>query len=71
MSLISVAAKFDPFAPVPDKVFTVPAGLTVAELVRRCDPPGWFEAAGFETPTLLNRRESNMCGHHLRAKRIR
>ena len=32
---------------------------------------GWFEAAGFETPTLLNRRESNMCGHHLRAKRIR
>ena len=46
MSLISVAAKFDPFAPAPDKVFAVPAGLTVAELVRRCDPPAWFETVG-------------------------
>ncbi len=30
---------------------------------------GWFERAGFETPVLLNKRETNVCGHHLLAKR--
>ena len=31
---------------------------------------GWFERAGFEKPTLLNRREASACGHHLLAKRL-
>lgn len=46
MSLVHVAARFDPFRAAPDMAFSAPAGATLAELVDRCRPPQWFSLVG-------------------------
>ena len=46
MSLVQVAARFDPLRFEPDCVFAVQPGPTIAELVERCRPPEWFPVVG-------------------------
>lgn len=42
MSLVHVAARFDPLRFEPACLFSVASGLTVSELVAKCNPPDWF-----------------------------